>query len=176
MDYKYINQLLDRYWKGETSLEEEEILRAFFSQDELPAELKPYQALFSYEMGEAKQEALGDDFDQKMMAMIEDEYTKKPNKAKVVSLTERLKPLFKAAAVVAIILTLGNAVQVPFQNNGNDSVENVGYIKSGKGVCQGEKSVRDLTAEYGVSDRAGRLAGKTGTLLGAGVRKGRTER
>ena len=59
MDYKYINQLLDRYWKAETSLEEEEILRAFFSQDELPAELKPYQALFSYEMGEAKQEQLG---------------------------------------------------------------------------------------------------------------------
>ena len=25
MDYKYINQLLDRYWKGETSLEEEQI-------------------------------------------------------------------------------------------------------------------------------------------------------
>ncbi len=50
MDYKYINQLLDRYWKAETSLEEEEILRAFFSQDELPAELKPYQALFSLPM------------------------------------------------------------------------------------------------------------------------------
>ena len=134
MDYKYINQLLDRYWKGETSLEEEEILRAFFSQDELPAELKPYQALFSYEMGEAKQETLGDDFDQKMMAMIEDEYTKKPNKAKVVSLTERLKPLFKAAAVVAIILTLGNAAQVPFQQDADNQVENVGYTKSGKGL------------------------------------------
>lgn len=134
MDYKYINQLLDRYWKGETSLEEEEILRAFFSQDELPAELKPYQALFSYEMGEAKQEALGDDFDQKMMAMIEDEYAKEPNRAKVVSLTDRLKPLFKAAAIVAIFLTLGNALQVPFQNNAEDNVGNVGYTKSGKGV------------------------------------------
>ena len=134
MDYKYINQLLDRYWKGETSLEEEEILRAFFSQDELPAELKPYQALFSYEMGEAKQETLGDDFDQKMMAMIEDEYTKEPNKAKVVSLTERLKPLFTAAAVVAIILTLGNAAQVPFQQDADNQVENVGYTKSGKGL------------------------------------------
>ena len=133
MDYKYINQLLDRYWKGETSLEEEEILRAFFSQDKLPAELKPYQALFSYEMGEAKQECLGDDFDQKMMAMIEEEYTKEPNKAKVVSLTERLKPLFKAAAVVAIFLTLGNAAQVPFQNNA-DNIENVGYTKSAKGL------------------------------------------
>lgn len=152
MDYKYINQLLDRYWKGETSLEEEEILRAFFSQDELPAELKPYQALFSYEMGEAKQEALGDDFDQKMMAMIEDEYTKKPNKAKVISLTERLKPLFKAAAVVAIILTLGNAAQVPFQSNDIDSVENVGYIKSGKGVsvAMGDSASVDSMQRTGI--------------------------
>lgn len=152
MDYKYINQLLDRYWKGETSLEEEEILRAFFSQDELPAELKPYQALFSYEMGEAKQEALGDDFDQKMMAMIEDEYTKKPNKAKVISLTKRLKPLFKAAAVVAIILTLGNAVQVPFQSNDIDSVENVGYIKSGKGVsvAMGDSASVDSMQRTGI--------------------------
>ena len=140
MDYKYINQLLDRYWKGETSLEEEEILRAFFSQDELPAELKPYQALFSYEMGEAKQEALGD------------EYTKKPNKAKVVSLTERLKPLFKAAAVVAIILTLGNAAQVPFQSNDIDYVENVGYIKSGKGVsvAMGDSASVDSMQRTGI--------------------------
>ena len=151
MDYKYINQLLDRYWKGETSLEEEEILRAFFSQDELPAELKPYQALFSYEMGEAKQETLGDDFDQKMMAMIEDEYTKEPNKAKVVSLTERLKPLFKAAAVVAIFLTLGNAAQVPFQNN-SDEVENVGYTKTGKGVsvAMGDSASVDSMQRTGI--------------------------
>ena len=151
MDYKYINQLLDRYWKAETSLEEEEILRAFFSQDELPAELKPYQALFSYEMGEAKQETLGDDFDQKMMAMIEDEYTKEPNKAKVVSLTERLKPLFKAAAVVAIFLTLGNAAQVPFQNN-SDEVENVGYTKTGKGVsvAMGDSASVDSMQRTGI--------------------------
>ena len=151
MDYKYINQLLDRYWKGETTLKEEEILRAFFSQDELPAELKPYQALFSYEMGEAKQETLGDDFDQKMMAMIEDEYTKEPNKAKVVSLTERLKPLFKAAAIVAIFLTLGNAAQVPFQDQANN-VENVGYTKSSKGVsvAMGDSTAVDSMQRTGL--------------------------
>ncbi len=151
MDYKYINQLLDRYWKGETSLEEEEILRAFFSQDELPAELKPYQALFSYEMGEAKREPLGDDFDQKMMAMIEDEYAKEPNKAKVVSLTDRLKPLFKAAAIVAIFLTLGNALQVPFQNNA-DEVGNTGYTKSSKGVsvAMGDSATVDSMQRTGL--------------------------
>ncbi len=133
MDYKYINQLLDRYWKCETSLEEEEILRAFFSQDELPAELKPYQPLFSYESRERKDEVLGEEFDQKMMSLIEEEFTKKPNKAKVVSLTERLKPLFKAAAVVAIFLTLGNAAQVPFQDK-VENVDNMGVIKATRGA------------------------------------------
>ena len=133
MDYKYVNQLLERYWKCETSLEEENILRTFFSQDELPAELEPYKSLFAYELSETKNEALGEEFDQKMMAMIEDEYTKEPNKAKVVSLTERLKPLFKAAAVVAIFLTLGNAAQVPFQED-SQNVENVGVIKATRGA------------------------------------------
>ena len=33
MDYKYIEQLMDRYWECETSLEEEQILRTFFSQE-----------------------------------------------------------------------------------------------------------------------------------------------
>lgn len=37
MDYKYIEQLLERYWNCETSVEEEQILRIFFQQKELPA-------------------------------------------------------------------------------------------------------------------------------------------
>lgn len=41
MDYKYIEQLLERYWECETSLEEENILRTFFSQDNIPGDL-PY--------------------------------------------------------------------------------------------------------------------------------------
>ena len=39
MDYKYIEQLLERYWEGETTLQEEAILRAFFSQEDVPAGL-----------------------------------------------------------------------------------------------------------------------------------------
>ena len=105
MDYKYIEQLLESYWQGQTTLQEEAILRSFFSQTNLPQELRKYQPLFTYE----KEEPLGDDFDARILNIIGDE-----PKAKTISLTSRLMPLFKAAAIVAIILTLVNAAQAPW--------------------------------------------------------------
>jgi hypothetical protein len=117
MDYKYINQLLERYWNAETTLEEEEILRAFFSQVDIPAELERYRPLFVYEQTQPKTDVLDEDFDERMLAMIEEPTTKV--KARTITMKQRLMPLFKAAAIVAIILTLGNAMQVPFsQQNG----------------------------------------------------------
>ena len=46
MDYKYIEQLLERYWRCETSLEEEAILKTFFNQTHIPSHLMPYKPLF----------------------------------------------------------------------------------------------------------------------------------
>lgn len=105
MDYKYIEQLLESYWQGQTTLQEEAILRSFFSQTNLPQELRKYKPLFTYE----KEEPLGDDFDARILNIIGDE-----PKAKTISFTSRLMPLFKAAAIVAIILTLVNAAQAPW--------------------------------------------------------------
>ena len=108
MDYKYIEQLMERYWRCETSLQEEEILRSFFSQEDVPANLLPYKELFSYEQTEKATEILGEDFDQKILGMVNEDH---PVKARVITMRQRLMPLFKAAAVVAIILTLQNALQ-----------------------------------------------------------------
>lgn len=118
MDYKYIEQLLERYWQCETSLEEEAILRTFFSQNEIPAELMPYKGLFSGE--KTLQEArLDESFDGKVLAKVEKD---QPVKARKLSLTRSLMPFYKAAACVAIILTLGNAAQTSFrqQDIGDD--------------------------------------------------------
>ena len=122
MDYKYIEQLLERYWQCETTLEEEHILRTFFSQKEVPAALLPYQSLFVYEQEERQEEPLGDDFDQRILAQVSETA---PVKARPLTLRRRLMPLFKAAAVVAIILTLGNAIQVAFNMEDNDPAINV---------------------------------------------------
>lgn len=109
MDYKYINQLLERYWRGETSLEEEEILRAFFSQQDVPQEFAAYKSYFSYLQQEKQTDQLGDDFDSRVLSELSFEPKVRAHR---VSMRDRLMPLFKAAAVVAILLSLGNAVQM----------------------------------------------------------------
>lgn len=114
MDYKYIEQLLERYWDAETTTEEENILRAFFSQETVPAHLQHLRPLFTA----ADDEVLGDDFDARMLAMVNDD--RPAVTARRVTLTQRLMPLFKAAAVVAIILTLGGALQTPWDKSWDD--------------------------------------------------------
>ena len=52
MDYKYIEQLIDSYFACQTTPEEEKILREFFSQQEVPAQLARYKALFDYQTRE----------------------------------------------------------------------------------------------------------------------------
>ena len=102
MDYKYIEQLLERYWNSQTTLEEEAILKAFFCQDDIPASLLPYKPLFAYAKAE-EENVLGDDFDARMEALVGEPVTVK---AKVVTLRQRMMPLFKAAAVVVGIAVL----------------------------------------------------------------------
>lgn len=131
MDYKYIEQLLERYWLCETSLEEERILRTFFSQENVPVRLMPYKDLFTYERQSLEDERLDEDFDRRMLEMVGEDTVK----ARTISLTERLKPLFKAAAIVAIFLTLGNAMQVAMQP-GKPTELNVAeeYVEASEGV------------------------------------------
>ena len=128
MDYKYIEQLLERYFECQTTLEEEKILRAFFCQEDIPASLLMYKDMFCYESMEVENDVLGDDFDAKVLSQIESQPVVK---ARTIKFSHRLMPLFKAAAIVAIILTLGNALQRPFdsQNSGYEVIP--GYNSEG---------------------------------------------
>lgn len=124
MDYKYIEQLLERYWDCETTNEEESILRTFFSQKDVPARLIKYRSLFEYQKMAANDEPLGDEFDRKVLDAINEdtEESVRVVKAKVVSLATYLKPLFKAAAIVAMVLTIGDAAQWSMGDNSYDDM------------------------------------------------------
>lgn len=142
MDYKYIEQLLERYWNCETSLEEEKILRTFFSQKDIPASLLKYRDLFAYEQTETAADTLGEDFDEKIMAQINEP---EPVRARTIKMSQRFMPLFKAAAVVAIFLTLGNAAQVAFTESDRpaNGVATVQKANVGPSVAMGDSVKTD---------------------------------
>ena len=181
MDIKneYIEQLLERYFNAETTLEEEQTLRTFFSSSDVPARLEQWRALFVAD----SDETLGDDFDARILSMIAAD-GEAPTavsgsavstavsgspvstavsgsaadagavKAQVVTLKSRLMPLFKAAAVIAIILTLGGALQAPFDSTWNtpedyaqyqqelDSVATLSPVQAENGL-QGQPATPD---------------------------------
>ena len=133
MDYKYIEQLLDRYWNCDTSMEEEEILKSFFHQKDIPANMIQYKPLFVYQEAEKKVE-LGDDFDKKMLGMIE----KPVVKARKLTIYRRLSPLFKAAAMIVVLFSFvfvtqksmdreNSLIYVYDQYKGNNSDPQVAY-------------------------------------------------
>ena len=112
MDYKDIERLLERYWQCETSVEEEDALRGFFSKEEVPAHLLRYKNLFVYQRVQ-KEIGLGEEFDARILAEVEAPVVK----AKRLTLAGRLIPLFKAAAVIAAVLALGNVAQRSFSGD-----------------------------------------------------------
>lgn len=107
MDYKYIEQLLERYWQSQTTQAEETILQLFFSQPTLPEHLRQYATYFR-SLQTLKQAHLDSNFDDKIIRYIN---TNQPVKLRKTTPTQHLTPLYKAAAIIATIFILGNAAQ-----------------------------------------------------------------
>ena len=81
--------------------------------------MQQWAPLFAYK----DENMLGDDFEARILQQIGETQQTAVVKAKEVKLTQYLMPLFKAAAVVAIILTLGGALQAPWDNSWDDPRE-----------------------------------------------------
>lgn len=168
MDYKYISQLLDRYWQGETTLEEEQILKSFFSQICVPEELQKYRNLFLYEQSEQKATTpLGDDFDERLLAMVNEPQAVK---ARTVTLSQRLAPLFKAAAMVAIVLALSQAAQFSFEQttDGSQSAVPSAYTprpNHGTSVALNDSAHTDTTKHVSTVNALQPTMGSQGIVL-----------
>ncbi|NDV64285.1 hypothetical protein [Bacteroides sp. 224] len=109
MDYKHVEELLERYWLCETSSEEEAELRSFFTSEDVPPALLHYRDVFIYQAVQ-QEVGVGEGFEQRVLAQIEP----KTVKAKRLTLVSRFTPLLKAVAIVTLVLGLSNAVQRTF--------------------------------------------------------------
>jgi hypothetical protein len=63
MDSRKIDELLNRYWECETTLEEEKLLREYFEGSQIPQQHKEAAALFRYFSQNKKKSITDDGFD-----------------------------------------------------------------------------------------------------------------
>ncbi len=70
MNFHRIENLLEQYFEGNTSLEDEKILKDFFQGENIPAHLASLKNTFKYFSEENKKDELDESFDQKLFAKI----------------------------------------------------------------------------------------------------------
>lgn len=111
MDTERIEQLLKKYWLCETSVVEEEELRSFFLQEEVPVHLVKYKALFEIQQEETGV-TLDERFNERILEIIG------ADEKKIVK-RFTLRPVLQIAASIAIILGLWFSIQF-FNQQQND--------------------------------------------------------
>ncbi len=89
--------LIEKYFEGETSLEEEARLRAYFNDGEVAEELKVYQPLFEHFSDEQAQ-ALSDGFDEMLFQKMETQ------EAKIVKMRSWPQQMLRVAAAAAVLV------------------------------------------------------------------------
>ncbi|MDR1762835.1 MAG: hypothetical protein LBR64_02600 [Dysgonamonadaceae bacterium] len=115
MEINELQTLLERYWEGKTSVDEEREIKVHFLQNQpLPPELERWRSLFS---GISEISALPNaDFDEKILAAIDAEENANIPK------TRKLWYRISAAACIAILIFAGIKFYLPAaENNGGMS-------------------------------------------------------
>jgi hypothetical protein len=102
-----MKDLIEKYFNGETTLEEEARLRAYFSGDKVEESLQQYQSLFRFFEAEKGQQ-VSDDFDQTLLCRLEE------GGGKVVLMQTWRRNLLRMAAVGAVLLIAFFFLEKPF--------------------------------------------------------------
>lgn len=111
MNYSYIEHLICRYFDCATTTHEERLLKDFFQQEEVPEQFARYKVLFC-SLHDEGAIGLPPEFDAALAERIAAEQTvnsRKSYKQRLVALHRGMKPLYKAVASVALVISVGVA-------------------------------------------------------------------
>lgn len=102
MDSNKIEALLAKYWECDTSLEEENELREYFNQQDIPAQFREAAALFAYFGQQRNKQVIDLTFDSKVVESVKTSTT--ANKSKVVRLLYNFSRI-AAGLIVVVVAT-----------------------------------------------------------------------
>ena len=99
MNTSEIEVLLEKFYEGNTSLQEEKILRDFFRGTNVPAHLWSHQSLFNYYIKEQRRKSGDRGFEQKLMTQL----TEDPGETPVVHLHPNRNRLLLITGIAASV-------------------------------------------------------------------------
>lgn len=155
MDYTRIESLLEKYWECTSTQAEEEELRRFFTEPEVPSHLRRFKVIFEYQQ-EERQEGLNEAFDRRMLAAIAQRQVKRFR-----------KPGFYIRAAAVMVLMIGGGLLILQRKDKPDiwnvdtcqtpeqalnEVQKALWLVSGK-MTQGRKIVTENVEKMGTATR-----------------------
>ena len=111
---KHIEELLEKYYNGETSLEEERKLHWYFQTHEIPNHLKPDEEIFRYHYKQTTEEA-SHDLTEKLSKLIDEE----GRKSRFILPVRTIRMISGIAASVLILLALWIGIGRDFMQQRN---------------------------------------------------------
>ena len=139
MDSKRLEELLQRYWECETSLEEEQELREYFCTEQVPEQWKEASTLFHYFEKQRKQTLTGT-FDESVVTKIN------APKGRMMSLVQIS---LRIAAGVAVVLAAVFFVRQEIRKNSNELVLEDTYDDPEKALEETKKALMMISKGFG---------------------------
>lgn len=144
MDSKHIEQLLEKYWECETSLEEEKALRDFFSQTDVPDALKDSAVLFRY-FEQQRQHKMNDvAFDASLKNKLQ------PAQGKMRSL---LMSSLRIAAGISVVVASFWLVRTQMQNNAQQEITDT-FDDPKEAFEETKKALQLISKNFGKAKKA----------------------
>jgi hypothetical protein len=145
MDFKQLEQLLQKYWDCETSLEEEQLLREYFRGDSIPEQLKDTAALFQY-FEEQKNKSVDTGFEGAVITQLKEQ----PKRGgKVIKL---LQNTMRIAAGVAVLVAAVYFVRQEIRKNNDISMEDT-YDDPQKALEETKKALLMISKGFGRAEQ-----------------------
>jgi low affinity Fe/Cu permease len=142
MDSKKIEELLQKYWDCETSLEEEKQLQEYFRNENVPDQWKETATLFHY-FEQQKNKSVNPQFDKTILSQL-----KKP-KGKVTNLVQTS---LKIAAGVAVLIAAVFFVRQEIRKNDTIAMEDT-YDDPKKALEETKKALLMISKGFGSAEK-----------------------
>ena len=100
MNEEELNRLIEKYYNGESTEEEERTLREYFSEDNTPEGFDTEKAIFGYYAASGKIPEPSHDFESRIMAGVDESVRTKNSQ----TIRKHLLPILSAAAGILILI------------------------------------------------------------------------